>query len=504
MFYQIRDFPPVMVLLAAFLLGLPPVTQARDSVPPTRPGNFHVVSVTAQSVSLSWNAATDNRRVRSYILYRDDVRIASTNKLQYIDSGLQNDRTYRYEVQASDGTNQSSLVSIMATTLAGSTPPPNDTEPETPDTRPTRGNNGKGRTKPVAEPPPAEPVQETLWNNWPLVFSDEFTGSGELSTGAGNNWRYETMSDGLHRAGNSGMNSQGNTDVPVWESPAGKRWSAWYNDFNNANAYRSEGKLVMGGYLTARTDPTRPINYIDDGVEIRYGDNRLYSSWIDTWSRKWVGPGDKHVVDPASPGIAFKYGYFETSVNFSQMTTPGFRLSMWLMPASIDAQGQQLVTDKAYDADGNNGVEIDLFEYEWTGTEQENRIIMALHGGAAGSATTVFNAGNHNISLHEGWHKIGLLWQQDKLQWYVDDVLAHTVTEAYLIPDVYSYLIVSREMNSGVKTPGIDQIYAGDVESEPPYIPRDPGLYAENIWKYKDRITTDQGLIDYIKVWAAP
>ena len=308
------------------------------------------------------------------------------------------------------------------------------------------------------------------------------------------------MDDGLHRAGNSGIDALGNA-VESWDSARGKRWSAWYNGYNAANAYRENGSLILGGFHSGQSDPTRPIDYVDDGIPTAYGNSKLYTAWIDTFSRKWVGPGDLHVVDPASPGKTFKYGYIEARVNFSEMMTPGFRLSIWLMPAANDAEGQDLVVSRAYDSDGNNGVEIDLFEYEWISNELESRIHLALLGGAAGSSARTLDASSIGVNLHEGFHDIGLLWQADQLIWTIDGIVVKTITEPELIPDVYSYLIISREMNSGVKNPDVDNVDATDVLEEWPYRPRDPGLYAKNVWEFRDRINLDRAIVDYIRVW---
>lgn len=336
---------------------------------------------------------------------------------------------------------------------------------------------------------------------WQLTFDEGFDGDGDLDIGtATSNWRFETMADGLHRAGNTGIDALGNPTAS-WGSVAGKRWSAWYDSFNHANAYRENGELIMGGYFSAEVDPTRPIDYMDEGVLTQYGSSKLYTSWIDTFSRKWVGPGDLHVMDPASPGKLFKYGYVEMRVNFSGMMTPGFRLSTWLMPASNDAAGQDLVVSSAYDSDGNNGLEIDLFEYEWINTDFENRINLAVIGGAAGNSATNFDAGSLGINLHEGYHTIGFLWEPDRMAWTIDGHLVKEVVDVDLIPDVYSYLVISREMNSGVKNPDLDHVTSTDMLEEWPYIPRDPGLYAKNIWEFRDRINTDRAVVDYIRVW---
>lgn len=344
-------------------------------------------------------------------------------------------------------------------------------------------------------------LPDAVPESWRLTFSDEFEGSGGLDiVSADRNWRFESMDDSLHRAGNNGIDELGRT-AEGWRSPKGKRWSAWYNAHHARNAYRKNDNLILGGYLSDEPDPTRPVDYLDEGVQTRYGSNKLYTVWIDTFSRKWVGPGDLHVVDPTSPGKSFKYGYFETRVNFNQMKTPGFRMSMWLMPASSDPDGLNLLTSNAYDDDGNNGVEIDIFEYEWVSTEFENRITIALQGGEAGKLARNIDVSEFGINLHQGYHTVGLLWLPDRLVWQLDGRELMRLEDSDLIPDIYSYLIFSREMNSGVKSATLDSPGPNDALENLPYVPRDPGLYAKNIWAYRDRINDDKALIDYVRVW---
>jgi len=330
---------------------------------------------------------------------------------------------------------------------------------------------------PISPVPPGGQIGSGVPAGWNLVFDENFDGTGDLDvTSEDRNWRFETMSDGLHRAGNSGINERGDV-VQHWASPRGKRWSAWYNGFHDANAYREDGNLIMGGVVTNEPDPTRPIDYFDRGVLTQYGSGKLYTSWIDTFARKWVGPGGRHIVDPASPGKAWRYGYFEVRVNFSEMITPGFRLSTWLMPASRDAASENLVIDRAYDADGNNGVEIDLFEYENASARAGGLINLALQGGAAGHDAMIYDAAAAGVNLREGYHNIGILWPQDSLAWYLNGVEIKVITDPDLIPDVYSYLIISREMNSGVKNPNIEPTESSDVLQALPFRPRDPGLF---------------------------
>lgn len=171
------------------------------------------------------------------------------------------------------------------------------------------------------------------------------------------------------------------------------------------------------------------------------------------------------------------------------------------MPASRDRAGQDTVESNAYNDDGNDGVEIDIFEYEFNESSFKNNIIMAVYGGAAGNTSTIVKPGTQNINLEQGTHKIGFLWEEDKMVWYINGIEFKRETNVNLIPDVYSYLVVSREANSGVvrsDDPNTDGKHVLEVK---PYIPYDWGLYAENTWLYKDRINTDRGKIDYIRVW---
>ncbi len=499
-------------------LTLSTVTASLANEPPTKPPNLTGIAVSDTVVELTWGASTDDKRVKNYRIYVDGARIATTRSQKYSVGNLVSNTLYEFGVEANDGAAVSFLANVSVTTL---TSPTEEEAPTEPAPIVCKGQNKKlpeckeppveeppaeepPAEEPPAEEPPAEepPISSGVPAGWKIVFEDNFDGFGDIDTSSDNKlWRFETMDDPLHRAGNTGMDEFGSTEVESWRSPLGKRWSGWYNGYNKDNAYRSDGMLVMQGLATNEIDPTRPIDYFDNGVLTQYGSGKLYTAWLDTWSRKYDLELNKQIVDPDSPNKTFKYGYFESRVNFSEMVTPGFRLSMWLMPATSDAEGQNLVENKAYDSSGDNGVEVDIFEYEWIGDNQENRIQMSIHGGAAGGSSTNFDTSALNIALHEGWHTIGLLWLADRLVWSIDGTVVHVVTDTSLIPDVYSYMILSREMNSGVKAQGIDAIETGDALEELPYRPRDPGLYAQNIWEFRDRIAIDRALVDYIRVW---
>lgn len=335
-----------------------------------------------------------------------------------------------------------------------------------------------------------------------MRFDSSFDGTGDVDVGNPDSlWRFDDMHDSLHRAGNGGMDEFGNTDVPDWRTATGKRWSAWYDDYQTDNAYRSDGLLVMQGLSSGVPDPTRQDVYMDEGVEIDYGSSKLYTAWLDTWSRTFDKSKGHHVMDPASPGKVFRYGYFEARVSFAEMITPGFRLSWWLMPASTDEAGQDVVAHKAYDESGDNGVEIDIFEYEFVDGQNPQLIQLTLLGGAAGDSGMTFDASTLGVDLRKGFHTIGFLWEPDRLVWTIDGKVARTITDAALIPDVYSYMVLTREMNSGVRRSSSSSIKGGDPVEQKPYRPGDPGLYLQNVWIYRDRLAADRALIDYVRVW---
>lgn len=474
---------------------------------PGAPTNLIAIPVSDNEIRLSWESSDDQENL-SYDISRDDTLIATSVESTYTDTGLRRNTLYTYKIVASNGVNFSKPATYRLATLdqgdsiaptakppvpeAGDGISPNPTRPGT---NPSDDEGGGVVSSPVSPPGYTR-----------LVFNDDFDGSGALDvTSASRNWRFETMDDGLHRAGNTGIDANGNL-ISEFNSVRGKRWSAWYDDMNNVNTYRSNGVLVMQGTDSGQLDSTRPVDYLDNGARTTYGASKLYTSWIDTFSRVFDVNLGAHVKDPNSPGKSFRYGYVEASVSFEQMNTPGFRLSLWLLPASSDAEGTQLLMSQAYDADGNNGVEIDIFEYEWINTDNANRIQTALIGGAAGSQNVSIDVSTlpAPVNLSQGFHTVSLLWEEDILEWKINDQTIQTVTDVDLIPDIYSYVIISREMNSGVKRPGVDSTISSDMLELQPFVPRDPGLFANNIWEYKERLVTDKALVDYIRVWQKP
>ena len=110
------------VSITAATAACPP---APDTQAPTAPGNVSVTASSATSVSLGWNAASDNVGVTGYGLYRDGTLTGSGTSTSTTFGGLTCGTSYTLAIDAYDAAgNRSAKASISAATAACSTPPP--------------------------------------------------------------------------------------------------------------------------------------------------------------------------------------------------------------------------------------------------------------------------------------------------------------------------------------------------------------------------------------------
>ncbi len=101
-------------------------TPAGDFAPPSQPTGLVPTSITGSSISLSWQAATDNVAVAGYRVYRGGLQIGQTAGTSWTDAGLVSGIEYGYTVAAYDGSGNLSAQSsvALATTLAADTVAP--------------------------------------------------------------------------------------------------------------------------------------------------------------------------------------------------------------------------------------------------------------------------------------------------------------------------------------------------------------------------------------------
>ncbi len=105
-------------------------TGGGDTQPPTAPANLTAPSTTSSSISLAWNASTDNVGVTGYQVLRAPgasggtfTQIGTSTTTSFVNSGLTASTTFRYQVRAVDAAGNVSAVSntVTAATQSGGT-----------------------------------------------------------------------------------------------------------------------------------------------------------------------------------------------------------------------------------------------------------------------------------------------------------------------------------------------------------------------------------------------
>ncbi len=97
--------------------------------PPSAPGTPTAANVADTSLTLNWAAATDDKGIKNYDVFRGSTRIATVTGTSYADSGLTKGTTYTYTVTARDTADQTGPSSgglTVTTTGGGGNPDPGD------------------------------------------------------------------------------------------------------------------------------------------------------------------------------------------------------------------------------------------------------------------------------------------------------------------------------------------------------------------------------------------
>ncbi|QES48208.1 chitinase [Streptomyces venezuelae] len=114
-------------------------TQPGDN-PPSAPGAPAASNITETSLTLNWGAATDDKGIKNYDVYRNGAKVATVTGTSHAETGLTKGTTYSYNVVARDTADQTgaSSVHVSFTTPGG----------------------------PVDPPPPGGPVKLGYFTNW--------------------------------------------------------------------------------------------------------------------------------------------------------------------------------------------------------------------------------------------------------------------------------------------------------------------------------------------------
>ena len=126
-----------------------------DRSAPSAPTNLRATSITGNSISLAWNASTDNVKVASYEIYKDNSLVGTSTTTAYIANGLSPSVTYKFYIKAKDSAgNRSASSSILTVTTSSITPTATPTVTPTVAPTPT--------VTPIATPTPAVTVAPTV------------------------------------------------------------------------------------------------------------------------------------------------------------------------------------------------------------------------------------------------------------------------------------------------------------------------------------------------------
>ncbi|MFF5288845.1 fibronectin type III domain-containing protein [Paractinoplanes globisporus] len=97
-----------------------------DTTAPSTPTGLASPAQTSDSVSLSWNASTDNVGVAGYQVLRGGAQVGTTTTTSYTDTGLTASTAYSYSVRAYDAAGNTSAasaaLSVSTTSGGGGTP----------------------------------------------------------------------------------------------------------------------------------------------------------------------------------------------------------------------------------------------------------------------------------------------------------------------------------------------------------------------------------------------
>jgi hypothetical protein len=181
----------------------PPPT---DTEEPSIPTGLHSTAKSISTISLAWDASTDNpggSGVAGYKIYRDGNFVTSTTLLNYTDTGLDAGTTYDYTVSAYDNASNKSPESPVVSVATDSIPAPTVSLSAAPDTI----NSGDSSTLSWDSTDATDCVASGGWSG------DKAT-SGSESTGALTAGQTYTLT-----CSGAGGIAQASTSVTVKDAP---------------------------------------------------------------------------------------------------------------------------------------------------------------------------------------------------------------------------------------------------------------------------------------------
>lgn len=124
---RLRRVVACLIVLGSFALLATAATAARDRRPPTKPGNLRATAKTLTSVSMAWNASTDNSGGFTYrVRLWGDPTVVTLPQTQtsYTWTGLRPGVQHYFFVEAVDGSGNKATSDLLVVTTPRDTTPP--------------------------------------------------------------------------------------------------------------------------------------------------------------------------------------------------------------------------------------------------------------------------------------------------------------------------------------------------------------------------------------------
>lgn len=337
--------------------------------------------------------------------------------------------------------------------------------------------------------------------NTKLKFSDEF--DGDLSK-----WNQDTFEDdGLHITGYDFIENNGQINLnKKWQTVPG-RWAALMNKHRDKVQFIENEMLVLKPYVVNQPNPYRVDVVGADGLIKPLGQVTPYAPWLSTWARKNHPDENRKITDWDQTSLLFGKGsVVECRVNLERQRMGGVRFSMWPMPAT---KGLDTPTHPARDVSGESyNTDSSIMEIDTPEVENPQRYsddfghyaFMKCIGGLAGDTPQLEkDLRKFGINLRVGWHTFTLVWNLDgTLKFICDGVV---INEEKRSLDFNAYLILSCEMNSGLKDPKRGPVQPHETLANGVKAPHDPGLSARCWIDDIALVDEHEVLVDYVRVF---
>ena len=285
-----------------------------DTYAPSTPSGLSSSSATANSLSLTWSAATDNVGVAGYDLYLNGSKVGATTTTSYGYTGLSCGTSYTLAVVAYDAAgNRSPQASLAATTSACAPPPP---------ASPTSPGTGIGL---VAF---GSTLQQTL-SSWGSNYSYVLFG-GDYSVAQ------SLPGETLHYQDGTAVNAQWNDGIPYSEASA-NGWMLKDAAGNYIHVYGDSSR-----YLLDVGNPAAQQAYINDTLQTLRAHPGIDGVELDNIQTD-IGSITRGVYPAKYPSLS---AYQNAEVSFLAAVGPALRNAGYYVVANAGGY----VNDSSYDS----------------------------------------------------------------------------------------------------------------------------------------------------------